>query len=173
MALALSGAYLGWTLVANTSLERDIRAQYASRGVAELELLTVPTPFNSLAWRILVMGSDGYAEGFYSYVAPGERMELKVHPSSRAAPAELRDSEALRQLRAFSRGFYAIEERAGRVVFTDLRMGMEPDYVFRFELAQRKDGTLQVLDPPEQLPWPRYSRAQLARVWQLVRGKER
>jgi hypothetical protein len=48
---------------------------------------------------------------------------------------------------AFSRGFFRVEERAGTLRITDLRMGQEPDYVFSFAVA-RRGSSPQPVQPP-------------------------
>ena len=36
----------------------------------------------------------------------------------------------------FTKNFYAAEVAAGDIVIKDLRMGLEPDYVFRFKVGR-------------------------------------
>jgi inner membrane protein len=86
-----------------------------------------------------------------------------------ALERELQELPSVRRLDWFTHGFGALEEDPqGRVVYTDLRMGLEPDYVFRFVVADRRDGRLVPRATPEQLPWPSYSMAQLGELWRRV-----
>jgi inner membrane protein len=86
-----------------------------------------------------------------------------------ALERELQELPSVRRLDWFTHGFGALEEDPqGRVVYTDLRMGLEPDYVFRFVVADRRDGLLVPRTTPEQLPWPSYSMAQLGELWRRV-----
>ena len=49
----------------------------------------------------------------------------------------LEEHPPVTQLRWFTRGWYAVDDEGGEIVMTDLRMGSEPDYVFRFKIARR------------------------------------
>ncbi|HVF33971.1 MAG TPA: hypothetical protein VND91_01455, partial [Candidatus Saccharimonadia bacterium] len=132
-----------------------------------IELLTVPTPFNSVVWRVLVMTDDAYGEGYYSFLGDG-RLELQAYPGTRALPEPLASAGSAVRLKSFTRGYYRIDRDGDRYVFVDLRMGAEPDYVFRFAIGEQRNGRVVVLDPPEQYPWPRRLREQLARVRALM-----
>lgn len=163
MALALAATYIGWTLVAKQHLDTTVRAHFAAKGATDIELLTVPTPFNSVVWRVLVMAGDAYAEGYHSFLGDGE-LELVTYAGQRGMPEALAASDAAVRLRTFTRGYYRIDRDGDRIVFVDLRMGAEPDYVFRFAIGEAREGRVEVLEPPEQYPWPRAWRRQLARV---------
>jgi inner membrane protein len=43
------------------------------------------------------------------------------------------------KLKRFTRGYYAFTPVDGYLIMTDLRMGSEPDYVFRFKVAKFND----------------------------------
>jgi inner membrane protein len=71
----------------------------------------------------------------------------------------------------FTHGFYSLTESDGRLFVTDLRMGQEPAYTFRFNLgsaAARANGghapTLEGLRPDVgiALPW----------LWQRLLGND-
>lgn len=163
LGLALSSAYVGWTLVAKQHLEQVVRAHYATKGVAGFELLTMPTPFNSIVWRVLVRSANEYGEGYYSFLG-GNRLEIQTYPRPTALPDAVASSEAVEALERFTRGWYRIDRERERQVFVDLRMGAEPHYVFRFAVGEGD----APLDPPEQYPWPGRTRAELARVFRRM-----
>ena len=160
LGLALSITYIGWTLVAKQHLERTVRAHYAAKGIAGFELLTVPTPFNSIVWRVLVRSPQEYGEGYYSFLG-GNRLEIQTYPRPTAMPDAIAGSDAVVALERFTRGWYRIDRERDRHVLVDLRMGAEPHYVFRFAVGEGD----APLDPPEQYPWPGRTRTELARVW--------
>ncbi len=153
MGLALSAGYVGWTLIAKHHLESTLRAHFAAKGAAEVELLTMPTPLNSVLWRVLVMSGDAYGEGFYSFVG-SERFELVSYPATREPPPALAEAPSVARLKRFTHGFHRWDRVGDRHVLVDLRMGAEPDYLFRFAVGEERDGAVVALDAPEQLPWP-------------------
>lgn len=170
LGLLLSSGYLAWTLLAQGHLERAMRTDLAARGIPDARLLVTPAPFNTLLWRLLVVRADGdYYEGWYSFLAPRALTTLEHYPGFAPLLAPLEDTPALRRLRWFTQGFLAAEERDGRIVVKDLRMGVEPGYVFRFAIGRRASPDIVPLDPVEQYPWPPRGRADLERLWRLLR----
>ncbi|MBN8480136.1 MAG: metal-dependent hydrolase [Xanthomonadales bacterium] len=166
--LALSTAYLGWSLVAKALVERSAATELAARGLADAPRFSVPMPFNTLLWRMVVMTPDGHLEGTRSLVADEGPIEFKHYPSDQRALAAVRPLSApLRRLEWFARGFLKAEAVDGRLVVSDLRMGDEPDYTFRFVVASERDGRWTAIRP-EQLDWPWQARSRLAAMWQRI-----
>lgn len=56
--------------------------------------------------------------------------------------------------------------RAGRLRLSDLRMGLEPDYTFQFEVAQRDGGGWRGI-APRQLQWHAPTE-RLGTLWQRI-----
>jgi inner membrane protein len=54
------------------------------------------------------------------------------------------------------------------LVVSDLRMGSEPDYSFRFAVATHADGAWRALQPPRQLPFEWKARPGLDAVWRRI-----
>jgi len=57
---------------------------------------------------------------------------------------------AVQRLQWFNRGFMRAQVVDGRLVLSDLRMGLEPDYTFNFAVAEQVDGQWRAI-VPEQL----------------------
>ncbi len=168
IGLMLSSGYAGWTLYAQQHILRAATTDAAARGLADVRVLALPTPFNSLLWRIVVIKPDGdYYEGYYSFVAAQNRSVLDLRPGRRWLLAGIEDSSAVTRLAWFTHGWYGVEQVDDRVVIKDLRMGVENAYVFRFAVGRREDGRTVAITP-EQLPWPPRGSEELRRVWQLM-----
>lgn len=168
IGLLLSSAYLGWTWVAKHRVERETKVMLARIGLERAPLLTVPTPFNSLGWRVLVMQPDGYFEGFASAIHPERPLTLSFHAVDAEFARRFSHLPAAQRMQWFTHGFMAIEARATSAVLTDLRMGMAPDYLFAFVIARDPDGRWVTVQPAERLPSPRFDQPALARVRQSV-----
>lgn len=166
--LALCGIYLAWAGGAKWLLERSLHAQLAQKGYTAALVLTEPTPFNTLAWRVLVVRIDGrqYFEGFYSYVTgritPLQPMISQPELLANAA------SPAYTRLQWFTHGFYSVQDVGSDIVVADLRMGIEPKYAFRFVVGEKRDGKVVPVEPPRQLPWPDWSRSDVDRLWRII-----
>src|SRR5690606_8663223 len=106
-----------------------------------------PAPFNTVLWRIVAITPEGVLEGFYSFNDSDNDIQFEQFPQGRALYRQLVDDPGVDRLARFSKGFFKLEERNGRVLISDLRMGQEPHYSFNFLVAQRRDGELEPVAP--------------------------
>lgn len=169
--VALSTAYLGWSLVAKALVERDAERVLASQGLVEAPRFSVPMPFNTLLWRAVAMTPDGFVEGERSLVADRGPMRFRAWPSDVAALEAVREFPAVERLRWFNHGFMKAEQHDGELVLTDLRMGAEPDYPFRFVVAERASPDWREV-PPRQLQWPWQASRRLGAMWRRIWNDE-
>ena len=165
--LVLSTAYLGWSLAAKALVERDVDAALAARGLQDAPRFSVPMPFNTLLWRVVVMTPGGYLEGERSLVADRGPMAFRAYASDTRALAAASDFPAVRRLAWFNHGFMRAKEVDGQLVLSDLRMGMEPDYIFNFAVAHRNSPTWRPI-PPEQREYPWDAAGRLGGMWQRI-----
>ena len=151
--LVLSSGYLGWSLVAKSIVEREADRTLAAMGLHDAPRFSVPMPLNTLLWRVVAMAPGGYVEGYRSLVADEGPMTFRGHPSNVHALAEARSIPAVSRLAWFNHGFMRAQTIDGELVLSDLRMGSEPDYIFRFAVARRGSAWQPI--PPRQLAAPR------------------
>lgn len=166
-ALAISSAYLGWSLVAKWQVEQAAERSLASMGLAEAPRFSVPMPFNTLLWRVVAMTPDGFVEGERSVVADRGAMRFTRYRSDTEALRAARDLVAVRELGWFNHGFMKAEVRDGQLVVSDLRMGSEPDYTFRFVVAEQAAGRFRAIEPQE-IEWPWEASRRLGTMWQRI-----
>lgn len=174
--LVLSTAYIGWSVAAQAHVEGVARESLAAQGIRADRLLVTPTPFNTIAWRIVAVDEPGSAwrEGFYSLLdapaAPAERIAFDRFERGNALAAETAGFDRAERIRAFSRGFWAMSEADGRIRISDLRMGQQPTFTFSFAVAERRSPVQALLpaesvgrrtDPARALPW----------LWRRIQGE--
>ena len=166
--LVLSTAYLGWSLAAKGLVEREAARSLAAMGLEDAPRFSVPTPFNTLLWRVVAMTPDGYVEGFRSVVGDSGAMRFEPHASDVGALAGAAGIPAVARLAWFNHGFMRASEVDGQLVLSDLRMGSEPSYSFNFAVAEREGGQWRAI-PPRQLSFAwSDARGQLPRVWARI-----
>ncbi len=136
VGLVLSSAYLMWTVGVKWHVEQLAEHTLHQQNMAHTDVLTVPTPFNSLLWRILVVNGTHYYEGFYSIFDSDPTVQFAAHPRTLELIAPLSDSWPVQRLQWFTKNFYAVQAIGNNIVMSDLRMGLEPDYVFRFKVGE-------------------------------------
>lgn len=165
--LVLSSAYMSWSLVAKTLVDRAAESALATQGLADAPRFSVPMPLNTLLWRVVVMTPDGFMEGYRSLVADSGPMTFVPHRADTAALDALRSEPQVARLLWFTRGFMKAEADGDRLVLSDLRMGAEPDYNFRYQVAIR-DGAGWRATPVTMVSGPRNAKRQLAATWQRL-----
>ncbi|KAF1013956.1 MAG: hypothetical protein GAK31_02979 [Stenotrophomonas maltophilia] len=149
-ALAISSGYLGWTLLAKAQVDRAAQQSLAAMGLGDAPRFSVPMPFNSLLWRVVAMTPSGYVVGDRSLVADQGPMRFEGHPSNVQALRQAAALPAVQRLQWFNRGFMRAQVVEGRLVLSDLRMGLEPDYTFNFVVAEQADGHWRAIVPKQQ-----------------------
>jgi inner membrane protein len=164
--LALSSLYLVWTVGAKLHVEDVARESLARQGISSERLQSVAAPFNTLLWRVLVVADDGYYEGFYSLLDRERTLNVTRYPSEPALLSGLEQYWPVQRLQWFTKGFYAVSRRDDAVVMTDLRMGLEPEYVFNFKVGEVSNPHSRPA-PPEMLPAIR-NFGRLAWVWERI-----
>ena len=134
--LLLSTLYLGWSWLAQSTVARHLEAALAERGMPEAPAFIVPTPFNTLIWRVVVQTEEGYLEGFDSLLTDEDRLDFTAHAFDRGLLDEAGNVWAVARLRWFARDFVKATIDNDRLLITDLRMGQEPIYVFTHVVAR-------------------------------------
>ncbi len=138
VGLSLGLAYLGWGAAVQQHVLAKARDSLRAQGLPAEQVMATPTPFNSVLWRVVSVGGGQVHEGFHSLLdAPGpirfDRFDQGL-PLAEALPGH----DGLARIRRFSDGFWALQAQPdGRLLLSDLRMGQEPHYVFRFGIARR------------------------------------
>lgn len=160
--LAASTLYVAWSVLAQQHVTTIARASLQAQGVSVERLLVTPAPLNTVLWRIVVVTRDDrYLEGFYSLFDEQPHVRFEAHERGTALYEASRGIWAVERIAWFSHGFFRMREQDGAVYITDLRMGQEPAYVFRFLVARRASAPVEVTPVQEGfrpdlrtgLPW--------------------
>ncbi|MBW1800133.1 MAG: hypothetical protein JRJ85_05320 [Deltaproteobacteria bacterium] len=166
VCLILSTVYLMWSVGAKIHVTQIAHESLKRQSIGYHKLLTVAAPFNTLLWRVLVMDDRGYYEGFYSLFDKSRNIPFQYHPSESSVLRDIANQWPVKRLQWFTHGFYAVQRLSDDIVITDLRMGMEPYYVFRFRVGKignphaSKTKSMQLVSEPDwdQMRW----------VWQRI-----
>jgi inner membrane protein len=166
--ITLGVAYVGWSLLAKSLVERAARPALAALGLRDAPSFSVPMPFNTLLWRVVAMTPDGFVEGERSLVADQGPMTFHAQVSDTPALAAVEQFPAVARLLWFNHHFAKAEVRDGVLELSDLRMGSEPDYSFRFAVATDAGNQWQPLQPPRQLKFEWKSPRGLDDLWRRI-----
>lgn len=136
LGLMVSTLYLSWTLVAKFIVENNVQAALEKQNISYQRVFTVPTPFNSILWRAVVRDASGYYEGYYSVLDSHNDIQFRYYNSDEQLLSGLEDHWPVQRLKWFSKGFYSVSREDKAIVISDLRMGVEPSYVFSFKVGE-------------------------------------
>lgn len=167
LGLTMSSLYLGASLWAKHAVEQEAQRSLALHNLEDAPRFSVPMPFNILLWRVVAMTPDGFVEGERSLVADSGPIRFREHASDVRELSRVFDYPSVQRLHWFNHGFMKAQVSDERLVVSDLRMGAEPDYSFRFAIARREDDGWNEI-PPEQLEWPWQAGDRLQGMWQRI-----
>jgi len=159
--LVLSTAYQGWGVWAQQQATAVARASLAAQGIVAERLLVTPAPLTTLLWRVVAVQGGVFHEGFWSVLDAQPHMRFDRFERGTALWPAVQGIDGAQRIAAFSHGFWALDVQADRLRITDLRMGQEPSYTFRFEIAERQGGAWVPLPAPVQLAM----RPDIGRAW--------
>ena len=137
--LAISTAYLAWSMTAKAHVTDIAARSLEAQGITYTSLLSTPAPFNTMLWRFVARHEYGYSEGYYSIFDPDKQVRFDKYDSEERLLWPLRDSWEVQRLKWFSQDFYKVSRNSTDIVISDLRMGVEGQYVFNFKVGEIKD----------------------------------
>jgi inner membrane protein len=114
------------------------------------------------------MTPGGYVEGFRSLAADRGAMRFVGHPSNVQALREAGEVPTVQRLVWFTHGFVQARVVQDNLVLSDLRMGSEPDYFFRFAVAKRAGPAWQPMPVREVAAPPRDMSAMWQSTWTRI-----
>ncbi len=122
--------------------------------------------------KAVLVEPDQYSEAYYSLLDGEKKIQWQHYPRDAALIAQWQQQAAVARIAWFSHGFFQLEQQQNQLLLTDLRMGLEPGYSFRFVLPllvlplheQAEVGQVQ------QLEMPGATRQSLSWLWQRLLG---
>lgn len=134
-AFMLSTGYLAWSAGA-----QQVALARAADAVGEWlpadRFLATPVPFNTLFWKVVLLRDDDYVNLYVPLLGGTEEVLAYAHHRNVEALSCASSLTELNRIAEFSEGFVRLEREGEIVRVADLRMGLTPDYVFRFEIGQ-------------------------------------
>jgi len=142
MGLVLSTAYAVWSVFAQQQAIGAAERSLTANGVRAERLLATPAPLQTVLWRLVAIEGDRLLEGHWSPFDGDRAIEWTTTERGTALREQMRGVPAVETLAAFSHDFWKMSRDGDRVLMTDVRMGMEPNYYFTFAIG-RAPGDVQ------------------------------
>lgn len=140
IGLSLSTLYLAWSLAAKMHVQSVAEHTLAQQTQAYERIETLAAPLNTLLWRVVVMDQQSYRVGWYSLLDPAPKISFTRYESGTHWLSGLETHWPVRRLQWFTKGFYRVEREQSEILMTDIRMGVEGYYVFRFKVGEVTEG---------------------------------
>ena len=171
VALIVSTAYLGWSAIAQKVAEKRGELMLAELGIEPDRTWATPMPFNTLFWRLIAIDGDRYLNLYIPLLGTQDSVTAYSHSRGGALLACVDSLPKVRDVAEFSKGFFKLWEVDGHIRISDLRMGVTPDYVFQFEVAER-DGDMLAEVVPVRIPSKRGAVGQdVSWLWTSILGE--
>ncbi len=170
VGLIISLMYLVWAFSAGEFVKRKVAEKLGRQKVSHSQFISSPAPFNTLLWRVVGIDKDRYFETYFSLFDGETPLFIDFYPRNLALMAGIEAHPPVVKLQRFTRGYYAFSTVGDYIAMTDLRMGSEPNYVFRFKVA-RLNGSHSIPTEDERLniaqDWRRLSWV-WKRIWRSI-----
>jgi inner membrane protein len=143
-ALVLSSLYLFCALILKVNIDDKVKTALNNRQIAVNAYISTPAPLTTLLWRIVVMSDGQYYEGYASVFDVPSDVTLTPYQTRPSLLNNISDEWAIKRLQWFTKGFYSVRQQQSNIVLSDLRMGMECNYVFNFVVGQKNDSEVSI-----------------------------
>lgn len=149
LGIIISSLYLLWTIGLKAEINEIAEESLRSQNIETERILSSPAPFNTFLWRVIAKSDSNYYEGFYSIFDDNDRMKFRRYSSNESLLYPIENEWSVKRLKWFSKGFYKVSELEGKIVISDLRMGVEPLYFFSFAVGEISGGIITPRDPEQ------------------------
>jgi inner membrane protein len=136
IALGLSSLYLCSSLILKVIIDDKAQTALSAQNIAVDQYISTPAPLTTLLWRFVAMSDGQYYEGYASVFDKPSEVTLHAYNTTPALLNDIKNEWGVKRLQWFTKGFYSVHEQQNNVVLSDLRMGMECQYVFNFKVGK-------------------------------------
>ncbi len=139
VGLVLSSTYLAWSLAAQQWVDHRVQEALAGTGYQKAQRLVQPMPFSTLLWRATVLHREERLEIVTGLLDGNGPLHIERFPRNDNLVASAKQLDDGRRLEWFTGGFLDYRVDEGRLVATDIRLGVPGAHPFQFVIA-RTDG---------------------------------
>lgn len=168
--LALSTLYLGWSVAAQQIITQRVQPALAQAGLTSPDLMVQPMPFNTLLWRATAIEGDQRVEIVTGFLDGGAPLNLQHFPRRRDLARAVEHLPETQRLEWFTGGFLAYSQSDGRIMATDIRLGIPGAHPFTFVLATENGGNIEPT-VSFRTPRPDVNTEALGLLWSRMTGK--
>jgi inner membrane protein len=170
LGIIASTAYIAWSLSAKVMIDQKVEIAMEEKGIDAIAYVSTPAPLNTLLWRVVAVSESGnitkYHEIYASVFDEPSEVSFQAYPSSPMLLDPLSDNWAINRLAWFTKGLYSVYRQDDNIIMSDLRMGVECNYVFNFVVAQTDTKGIQAIDAKKVSARPDF--ASVGKIWDRI-----
>lgn len=144
ITLGISTAYLCLAFVIKLTIDDKVKTALNNRNINVTAYISTPAPLTTLLWRVVVMSDGHYYEGYASVFDSANEVTLNAYKTTPSLIKPIDNQWGIQRLQWFTKGFYAIGQQNAKVILSDLRMGMQCQYVFNFVVGEQAESGIKV-----------------------------
>lgn len=149
--IGMSTIYLLYCGLNKIKIDSDVRDVFKKQHITYNSYFTTPTPLNNWLWYIVAASDSGYYIGYRSLFDKERKIDFRFIARNDSLLDPVEDHKDLQKLIRFSKGYYTIQKKNGKLVFNDLRFGQmlgwnDPaaPFVFYYYLQHPEDNQFVV-----------------------------
>ncbi len=170
-ALVFSTAYIGLGIGLQAQATSRAKAAFAEAGIATDRVYAIAAPLNIVVWKVIALEDDRYHNLYLSLLDGDHEPPIHSHQRNPALIACLDGIDAFEKLEWFSRGYFRADREGDKIVVSDLRMGLTPNYAFQFAVAESADEGVREIAPERAGQDQRTAEGDLAWLGQRLLGR--
>lgn len=155
--LAATTAYMLLSIPLQHYAEAKAVRVLQDRGIEPERVLTLAGPFTTLFFKTIAIDGDRYINLYTPIFGGDDAITAYVHPRRFDLVTCLAEDPRFQELATFNKGFFSLRVEDSKVIMSDLRMGLTPNYVFQFAIAETTSEGPRPLVPPIRKPVTRSS----------------
>lgn len=144
--LIISGIYLCICLVNKNLVNNKVEKDLAEQNIEYDEYMATPTPLNNILWYVIARKEHDCYIGYYSVFDKKANINYEKFSRNDSLLEEFKDSDEMKKLLRFSKGYYSVHREDTAVIFSDMRFGQiggwykpRAPFVFNFNAAKTAD----------------------------------
>ncbi|MGM0555538.1 MAG: metal-dependent hydrolase [Myxococcota bacterium] len=156
LALAISTGYMVLLVSFKWQANAVFRTELERQDIEYTTFETQPGIFNSILWVATADAGDHFFAGVYSLMDDDRRVDFIRVDKNRELIEPYLDEKPAQTLVRFSRGIYSMRRVDGKLIFEDLHIGRQDQWlgesekaVFRFELVPDPDDPNSLMEVRE------------------------
>lgn len=151
-ALYISTAYMLISVPLQHMAEAKAFRVLEDHGIVPERTLTVAAPFTTFYFKTIAIDGNRYINLYTSILGGDDAVTAYIHPRRADLISCLSTDQRFQELAAFNKGIYSLSVEEDEIVMSDLRMGLSPNYVFRFAIAASSAEGTKALERPTRKP---------------------